>query len=314
MIKPELFDDPDIGELEMVARWLFAGLLTQADKRGRLVDEPRRLKARLLPFDRTVDIDKVLADLATARMILRYEHGGKAYIQIRSFEKHQRPHPKEAESAIPAPHDKADTKTSRETATHGGVYGVIVGDKIKIGYSRSLGIRTNTIIKSLPGAKLEWIVEGLTGSQARQMERLIHKSLWRHHVDSEWFTVNEHTLNPVLEEGRVITRLGQTKGVASKSESGVLILDSGTRNLERKDKAAAAPRPSDPRSEPPTENLRIITKLAHEAIDIEGIGATLSDLADAVKSLCSTRAISYNSDVVRKAVDSALAQRRVKAS
>ena len=89
-----------------------------------------------------------------------------------------------------------------------------------------------------------------------------------------------------------------------------MILDSGTRNLDPKDKAAAAPRPSVPRSEPPAENVRIITKLAHEAIDIEGTGAELGQLADAVKSLCAIRVIAYNSEVVRKAVDSALAQRR----
>jgi len=80
---------------------------------------------------------------------------------------------------------------------------------------------------------------------------------------------------------------------------------------ERTEKAAAkTPRPSASRSEPPTENFRIITKIAHEAIDIEGIDADLGQLADAVKSLCAIRSITYNSDVVRKAVDSALAQRR----
>lgn len=218
MIKPEFFDDPDVADVSMAARLCFIGLWTQADREGRLVDDPRRLKARLFPFD-IVDMDTLALELVGKGMIVRYVVDSKNYIAVPNFTKHQRPHPKEPSSVIPVPPSKA---TERNGTT--------------------------------------------------------------------------------------------SKNPAGPSESGVLILDSGTRNLERKDKAAAAPRPSDPRSEPPTENLRIITKLAHEAIDIEGVGATLSDLADAVKSLCSTRAISYNSDVVRKAVDSALAQRRVKAS
>lgn len=236
MVKPEFFDDPQVGELSPLARLFFIGLWTQADREGRLIDDPRRLKARLFPFD-DVDINALADELHQKDMIRRYktrravekhgEHSNRhdepcknvSFIWIRKFIFHQRPHPKEPASVIPVPPSKA-------TVRHGE----------------------------------------------------------------------------------------QCKNPAEPSESGVLILDSGTRKLERKDQAAAAPRPSVPRSELPTENLRIITKLAHEAIDIEGISAELGLLADAVKSLCSTRAISYNSDVVRKAVDCALAQRRVKAS
>jgi hypothetical protein len=101
-IKPEIFDDPDVGALAPLARWLFIGLLTQADRRGRLADEPKRLKLRLLGFDAKADCDALLTDLCSTGMIIRYEVEGKAYIQVRSFEKHQRPHPAEAESTIPA--------------------------------------------------------------------------------------------------------------------------------------------------------------------------------------------------------------------
>lgn len=99
-VKPELFDDPDIGALPIEARWLFIGLLTQADRRGRLIDDPRRLKARLFPYD-NIDVDAALTALATAGFVARYEVDGRRYVQVRSFEKHQRPHPKEPESTIP---------------------------------------------------------------------------------------------------------------------------------------------------------------------------------------------------------------------
>jgi hypothetical protein len=99
-VKPELFDDPDLGALPAAVRWLFAGLFTQADRAGRLVDEPRRLKTRLCAYDDT-DVDHALAALAAAGFIIRYEVDGKSYIQIRTFTKHQKPHPKEPESNIP---------------------------------------------------------------------------------------------------------------------------------------------------------------------------------------------------------------------
>lgn len=222
MIKPEFFDDPDIADLSMAARLCFIGLWTQADRDGRLVDDVRRLKARLFPYD-NVDLDALAAELVAKRMIVRYlGSDSKHYICIPKFAKHQRPHPKEPPSVIPV----------------------------------------------LP-------------------------------------------VIPVPLDCKTVEKNGEPcKNPAEPSESGVLILDSGTRKLDLKDQAVAAPRPSVPRSEPPGENLRIITKLAHEAIDIEGLGAELGLLADAVKSLCATRVIAYNSDVVRKAVDSALAQRR----
>ena len=100
-IKPEAFDDPDLCALPPLARWLFVGLWTQADKAGRLEDDPRRIKVRLLAYDDT-DCDRLLASLAP-KFITRYAVEGRKYIQINNFEEHQHPHPKEADSTLPAP-------------------------------------------------------------------------------------------------------------------------------------------------------------------------------------------------------------------
>lgn len=210
MIKPEFFDDPDVADLSMAARLCFIGLWTQADRAGLLTDNPRRLKVRLFPYD-AVDIVPLFDELAAKSMITRYTVDGEAYLSIPNFKKHQRPHPKEPESVLPAP---------------------------------------------------------------------------------------------------AVERNGEPcKKTASPSESGVLILESGVLSSEDGTrKAAASPRPRP--VENPNDNLSIVTKLAHEAIDIEGMNADLGQLADAVKSLCAIRGIAYNSEVVRKAVDSALAQRR----
>lgn len=98
-----------------------------------------------------------------------------------------------------------------------------------------------------------------------------------------------------------------------ESNSALSDLPSAVSSLleKQEQEKAAAPTPHrfQPREEP-HKNLTVITKIAHEAIDIEGIDADLGQLADAVKSLCSVRGIDYNTDVVRKAVDSALHQRR----
>lgn len=101
MIKPEFFDDPSIGELSPLARLFFIGLWTQADREGRLIDDQKRLKVRIFPYD-NIDPEPIAAELADKDMIRRYaDEVGRRYIWIRSFVKHQRPHPKEPPSLIP---------------------------------------------------------------------------------------------------------------------------------------------------------------------------------------------------------------------
>ena len=107
MIKPEFFDDPDIADMSLAARLFFVGLWTQADKEGRLVDDMRRLKARIFPFD-DVDVEALAVELHGKDLIRRYHAGEKhGYIWIKNFTKHQRPHPKEPASLIPAYQESA---------------------------------------------------------------------------------------------------------------------------------------------------------------------------------------------------------------
>lgn len=101
-LKPGFFKNEDLSDLGPHAQLLFAGLWTLADKKGRLDDRSRRIKAELFPFYE-VDVDGLLTALAESGFILRYEIDSNKYIQINNFEKHQRPHVKEAESTIPEP-------------------------------------------------------------------------------------------------------------------------------------------------------------------------------------------------------------------
>jgi hypothetical protein len=101
IIKPGFFLDDELASCTPFARLLFAGLWTIADREGRLEDRPQRIRAQILPYDE-VDVPGLLAELAEAGFIVRYEAEGRRLITIPSWSRHQRPHPREAASALPA--------------------------------------------------------------------------------------------------------------------------------------------------------------------------------------------------------------------
>jgi hypothetical protein len=115
-LKPGFFENELLAELDPLARILFEGLWGLADRAGRLEDRPRRIKAKVLPYD-NCDCDELLFALAEVMdhdnrpaFIIRYlandseGHVGR-FIQIVNFTKHQKPHYKELPSEIPAPSD-----------------------------------------------------------------------------------------------------------------------------------------------------------------------------------------------------------------
>lgn len=101
-LKPGFFLDEDLAECDPLARLLFAGLWTIADREGRLEDRPKRIKVQTLPYDEC-DVDCLLGQLHRHGLIVRYEVAGARYISVPTWAKHQSPHVKEAPSTIPAP-------------------------------------------------------------------------------------------------------------------------------------------------------------------------------------------------------------------
>ena len=99
-IKPDFFNNEDIGRLPPEARLLFIGLWTLADREGRLQDRPIRIKAQLFPYDNW-PVASLLENLEEAELIWRYTADGKRCIQIINFAKHQNPHPKETRYGLP---------------------------------------------------------------------------------------------------------------------------------------------------------------------------------------------------------------------
>lgn len=99
-IKPGFFINEDLAEYRPLTRLLFIGLWCAADREGRLQDRPKRIKAQVLPFDEC-NVDQLLEELVGGGFIVRYVVDGAGYIAIPAFLDHQKPHPREAPSAIP---------------------------------------------------------------------------------------------------------------------------------------------------------------------------------------------------------------------
>lgn len=118
-IKPGFFRNADLAELSVEARLLFIGLWTIADREGRLEDRPKQIKMEIYPAD-SFDVGALLEELAETDMLDRYEAGGKKYIQIVNFTKHQNPHKDERASAIPPPPGGTDgSATDDAECEHG---------------------------------------------------------------------------------------------------------------------------------------------------------------------------------------------------
>lgn len=198
-IKPEFFDDEDLAAVSPLARLAFAGLWCQADRAGRLEDRPARLKARVLPHD-DVSMDGLLTELARGQFIIRYVVDGKGFIQIRSWEKHQRPHVKEPASTYPAPTlhlpctDPAPTQHLPKTLENfNGEWGTGTGTENGGQTSaRVLTLSPGQLQAAAPGLIGAWnnvaaVVEPFTAVDGVRSHPKVTAAL-RAHPDMDWWT------------------------------------------------------------------------------------------------------------------------------
>lgn len=108
MISPEMWESQSFGELSLLAKVLFIGMISQADDDGRGILNPQLLKSRILPYDelRVADIDKALQEIghkesvdtdsdkareeASHKLSVRYyEIGGRWYYLFENWTKWQ---------------------------------------------------------------------------------------------------------------------------------------------------------------------------------------------------------------------------------
>src|SRR5580704_2805934 len=89
-IHPNFFTDEAVMGLSCEAQIFLIGLWTEADDQGVFEWKPLTLRARLRPCQ-DGNVEDVLAELAQAQCIRRFEHDGRQFGAIRNFRKHQRP-------------------------------------------------------------------------------------------------------------------------------------------------------------------------------------------------------------------------------
>lgn len=111
-IKPGFFTNDQLGACEPLARLLFVGLWCIADSAGRLEYRAQKMKVSLLPYD-DVKIEALMEQLALQKLINIYEVGGKQYVEIPNFVKHQNPHHKEPKSVLPKAELKLDSSLTQ---------------------------------------------------------------------------------------------------------------------------------------------------------------------------------------------------------
>ncbi|NBW16290.1 MAG: hypothetical protein EBR82_50750 [Caulobacteraceae bacterium] len=101
-IKPSFFSNDILAECEPMARLLFAGLWTIADRDGRMEYRPKRIKGALFPYD-NCDIERLVEQLAARGFVQVYRAGAVNVLAIPTFGEHQRCHPDERSEGYPPP-------------------------------------------------------------------------------------------------------------------------------------------------------------------------------------------------------------------
>ena len=104
-IKDLIFENDAMGELPPLTRLLFAGLWTMVDDKGRMEDNPRKIKKVIVGFDDVSagQVDEMLQNLHDRHFIVRYSTNGSNYIQVNNFSKYRNRQLYRRCSQIPAP-------------------------------------------------------------------------------------------------------------------------------------------------------------------------------------------------------------------
>ena len=119
-VKPEFFGSEPVGNCSPTSRLLFIALWCMADDDGRAVDNPKIIRAFAFPLDDdmlSTDVDRMLAELHAARLIVRYEYEGRKYLAVRNFREHQHPK-KRLASKLPSPEMGVEFPTSSPPVPH----------------------------------------------------------------------------------------------------------------------------------------------------------------------------------------------------
>jgi len=88
-IKPDYWTDERVGECSVSARLLFIACWNFADDHGGLDRSSKQLKAQAFPYD-SIDCEPLVQELLSFGLLVEYEVGGKKYLHVKGFRKHQK--------------------------------------------------------------------------------------------------------------------------------------------------------------------------------------------------------------------------------
>lgn len=91
MISPEIWESQSFGELDLLGKVLYIGMISQADDEGRGILSAQLLKSKILPYDvvRNADVVKALEDIGNKTSTVYYEVNGKSYYYLENWSKWQ---------------------------------------------------------------------------------------------------------------------------------------------------------------------------------------------------------------------------------
>jgi hypothetical protein len=112
-IKPEILEDEKTASLTSDQWRLYVSMITLADDYGNLRAHPNQVKGAVFwAMENAPDVTRLLAELATAGLILLYQVSGQAYAHIVGWKKHQKvDHP--GSPRCPGPENQIVTQDSR---------------------------------------------------------------------------------------------------------------------------------------------------------------------------------------------------------
>ncbi len=101
-IKPALFANDELAELDPIDRLFFIGLWTIADFKGDIEWRAKKVKALVLPYD-NCDAEQIAINLDNSGFVRFYSVQGQNYLNITKFSIHQNPHKNEREKGSNIP-------------------------------------------------------------------------------------------------------------------------------------------------------------------------------------------------------------------
>lgn len=109
MLDPNMWQSEDISRLSVFARYLFIGMISNADDEGRGRANPNYLKSTIFPYDnmRTADINKALSEISRYTSVVLYERAHSMYYAFLNWNKWQKVD-RPTKSILPPPPSSAE--------------------------------------------------------------------------------------------------------------------------------------------------------------------------------------------------------------